>query len=252
MAEGGDAAKRQVACKVRIAEVLDGRYVKEDGWLPNYIDTGARKFSRANIIGVLVSKDSDAESGAVAFMLDDGSGRVSLRFFEFASSLGVGDIVNVIGRPREFGSERYVVPEVVKKITDPKWVELRKLELTKGKQEEIIASRESSNAVVKSVPNAPIREEGVMKSAVPMQPVKEESLIVEEEEFSGGIVGPAEVVSPIKKIFDAIKELDDGLGVGFDALIVKTKIDDVDIPIRKLLEQGDIFEIKPGRYKVLE
>ena len=129
-----DASKRQVAYKVRIADILNNRYIKEEGWLPNYVSVGDMKVSRANLLGVIVSKAAQEGAKDVAsydFILDDGSGRISLRFFESVQPLDVGDMVIVIGRPREFGTERYVVPEIVKKVTDPKWVELRKLELAK-------------------------------------------------------------------------------------------------------------------------
>ena len=231
MAEGGESAKRQVAHKSQIAEILNGTYVKEDGWLPNYIDTGSKKISRANLMGVLVSKDADPQSGAVTLLLDDGTGRISLRFFDFSQGFAVGDIVNVVGRPREFGSERYVVPEIIKKVTNPKWIELRKLELTKTKQEEITAKREEKKTEA--------------HQATSRQTVTEEGLEVEDEDLSDS-------TNPLSKVFEAIRSLDSGAGVGFDEIIVKTRIDDVDAPIKRLLEQGDIFEIKPGRYKVLE
>ena len=34
--------KRQIAYKVRINDLLGGKYVKEEGWNPNYIESGDR------------------------------------------------------------------------------------------------------------------------------------------------------------------------------------------------------------------
>ncbi len=237
MAEPGETQKRQIAYKIKIADILRGRYVKEEGWLPNYVDLGDVKVSRANIIGVLVSKDADEEGGSTSFMLDDGSGRISLRFFEFSDELWIGDIVNVVGRPREFGSERYIVPEFVRKVTDPKWVELRKLELAQQKHEAHEVAQENIAHSATVGPSA--------GSSGPAVSVSDSgTLVVESEDFNDN--------NPVKLVYGAIKKLDGGSGVGFDEIIVETKIDEVDGHIKKLLEQGDIFEIKPGRYKVLE
>lgn len=214
-----ESSKRQVAHKVRVADVVNNRYVKEDGWLPNYIAVGDLKVSRANLLGVIVSKSAQ-ETDVVSqnFVLDDGSGRVSLRFFEPAGLFDVGDIVNVIGRPREFGAERYIVPEIMKKVKDPKWVELRRLELAMGERSRISAKTEP----------LPAREE----------------LAVETEEV-------IEDSSPSARFLDVLRELDRGDGVGFEDLTSRIG-GDLESVAKRLLEQGDIFEVKPGRYKVLE
>lgn len=232
MAEG-DSSKRQVAYKVRIADLLNNRYVKEDGWLPNYIAVGDMKVSRANLMGVIVSKASQEggnDSAAHDFILDDGSGRVSLRFFESAGAIDVGDIVMVIGRPREFGTERYVVPEVVRKVTDPKWVELRKLELAKTKHDSA------------PQPSPQSSETGSVEMTGGYE-TSDGELDLETDDLSDE--------NPMSKIVNIIKELDDGSGAEFD--LVAAKFDgDAEQSVKKLLEQGDIFEVKPGRYKVLE
>jgi RPA family protein len=212
-----ESSKRQVAYKVEIADVLNNNYVKEEGWLPNYVAVGDKKVSRVNLLGVIVSKNFQEEGAASQnFILDDGSGRISLRFFEPGASVDVGDVVVVVGRPREFGAERYIVPEIIKKIIEPKWVKVRKLELALEKQ----------------------------KTFQKKEPVAEE-LSVETEDL-------VDDSNPLTKIISIIKELDAGAGVGFEEISVKLGTGDADAFVKKLLEQGDIFEVKPGRYKVLE
>ena len=219
----GESSKRQVAFKVRIADILNNSYVKEDGWLPNYIAVGDRKVSRVNLLGVIVSKEI-TESDVVSqnFILDDGTGRVPLRFFEPARPLDVGDIVTVIGRPREFGADRYVVPEIIRKVSDSRWVEVRKLELAAETQRYAKSGIVNDNSLSQT-----------------------EELSVETEEFT-------EDLSPLSEIVGIIKGLDAGSGVGFEEIAVKSANPDIESAVKKLLEQGDIFEVKPGRYKVLE
>ena len=216
-----DSSKRQVAFKVSVEEIMNNKYVKEDGWLPNYIAVGDKKVSRVNIIGVIVSKDIQ-ESDVVSqnFILDDGSGRLPLRFFEPKTSIDIGDVVAVIGRPREFGAERYLVPEIIKKIEDQRWVNVRRIELALEKQR--------------------MRAAPVQKMDVPA-----EELSVETEEF-------VEDSNPLNKMIRLIKEMDSGTGADFEDVSNKLGGADAESLIKKLLEQGDVFEVKPGRYKVLE
>ncbi|MBI5880494.1 hypothetical protein HZB90_00010 [archaeon] len=211
-----DSSKRQVAYKLHVSDLLNNRYVKEEGWLPNFIAVGDRKVSRVNLLGVVVSKSSqESDVPSSSFVLDDGTGSISLRFFESAI-IDVGDLVNVIGRPREFGAERYIVPEVIRKVSDSRWVEVRKLELALDH-----------------------------RSVAPSSSPAADELLVETEDFG-------ESVNPLVKIVSTIRELDSGPGVGFEEISVKLGDVNAEPFIKQLLEKGDIFEVKPGRYKVLE
>jgi RPA family protein len=198
--------KRQVAYKVRVKEILDGEYVKEEGWMPNYIRLiDGAKVSRVNLVGVVVLKTE--EQNYAGIIIDDGSGKIPVRNFENSNlfdATNIGDIVLIIGRPREFG-EKYVVPEIIKKVQDPLWIEVRKLELKK--------------------PELKVNDENAVK--------KDES-------------NPSEV------IFSLIKGEDKGDGVDVEDIIKKSNVSEADLIIRNLLEEGEIFELKPGRVKILE
>lgn len=191
--------KRHVALKVTVKDLLDGHYVKGDGdWSPNYIDTGTHKISRLNIMGVVVSKNDESNE----FLVDDGTGRIRVRSFDNKKrDHETGEIVMIIGRPRIFGDEKYVVPEIWKKIDDSAWFELRKMQLldTKGP------------AKPKDVPASQKKE---------------------------------------TDIFQIIKGMD--LGDGVDIQRIVDEVDGGERIIKELLEAGDIFEIKPGRIKILE
>lgn len=121
--------KREIAFKVSITEVLNSPYVKEEGWTPNYLSVAGKKVSRINLIATVVDKD---ESSAV---IDDSTGSIMLRTFEdnkWLVKVNVGDCVLVIGRPREYNNEKYIIPEIVKSVSS-KWGLVRKLELSKRK-----------------------------------------------------------------------------------------------------------------------
>jgi RPA family protein len=208
--------KRQTAYKVAIKDIISGKYVKEEGWLPNYIQTeDGLKISRVNLICYIVSEDNDANFNSI--IVDDGTGKIAVRSFEnqdFFQDVDIGDLVLIIGRPREFGNEKYVIAEIIKKIKDKRWIDVRKLELRQKKK---FSDRGETN----------VKQDNNLKEEV----IK---------------------TTNMEKIYNLIKELDDGDGIDTEDVIKKVNIDNAELIIKSLLEQGDIFEITPGRLKVLE
>jgi len=206
--------KRQIAYKVRIKDLLDGRYVKEDGWMPNYIESKGRQISRMNLIGVVVSKQ--LEPNYQSLVVDDGTGKIAVRTFDEKNrfdDVDIGDVLLLIGRPREYNGEKYILIEILRKVENEKWIELRKLELNKQAEQEAAQNTEEKQ-------------------------VKTEEIVEEE------------VDDTYQKIIEKIKELDKGDGADFDEIIKDIK--EGEKLIDSLLKRGEIFETKPGKLKVLE
>jgi RPA family protein len=147
--------------------------------------------------------------------LDDGSGSISARVFgeDLAKLAGVnvGDVVLVIGRPREYGSEKYVLLEIIKKVENKKWIDVRRLEL--GVKREVIVEEKEEET-------------------------KEESI---EESVVGESIGD--------KIIEFVRNNDKGDGVDIQDIVNEFKDED---EVKNLLIEGELFEVKPGRVKVLE
>ncbi len=208
--------KRQVAYIVNIKDLVDGEYVKVEGeWEPNFINIGDRKVNRVNIIATVVSTEPDSWQVAV----DDGTSLIRVRAFndnKILKGVGVGDTIILIGRPREYGGEIYIVPEIVKKVSNLAWIEVRKHELGAFKA-------------------------GPAQMRAPEQQSEEQ---VVEKVVSGK--------SETEQIYELIKTLDLGNGADHETIAVKSGIVNPDKVISALLEQGEIFETKPGRLKVLE
>lgn len=203
---------RQTAYKLPINAIINSVYVKEsEEWAPNYIKVGDKKVSRVNIIAFVVSVN---EEGNLSLVIDDGTAKISVRGFEQQPNLGVavGDIVNIIGRPREFGNEKYIVPEIIKKTTQT-WMLLRKLET---------------------------------KDFVAAMPAEKEEVIEEAEEIEGT------VLSAHEKINHFIREKDTGAGVEIDEIAKQLNEPGCEKIIEGMLKEGDIFENMPGRVKILE
>ena len=92
--------------KIRISDILDSKYKKTEGFNPNYLEVNGKKVSRINIMGVVVQKSET--NNYKTLTIDDGTGKISARNFEnnlVLDNVGVGKVVIIIGRPREFSSE---------------------------------------------------------------------------------------------------------------------------------------------------
>ncbi len=204
--------ERQVAYKVRIRDVLEGTYQKgNQEFDPNYIITQVGlKLARVNLIGVVVAKE---EAATLNINIDDGTGKINVRSFEQLPfpACSIGNIVTIIGKPRVFGTEKYILCESCKSIQDQRWVELRKLEWEKSFPKKSTEQKE----------------------------------VIEEE-----VKNEDEGTDRVTHILTIIRTLDKGSGADIEEVIKQTKQNEK--IIQDLLEQGEIFEIRPGKIKVLE
>jgi hypothetical protein len=138
----GTLQKRHIARKVRIVDFLSARYVKQEGLNPNYIALGREEVSRINVIGVVIQAAEQENGASVA--IDDGTGSVAVRSFEPLPGLkdvNLGDVVLLIGRPREFNGERYVLIESLKKVA-PGWAQVRGRELSSAMSSPVVEKTE--------------------------------------------------------------------------------------------------------------
>lgn len=220
--------KRSPAVISSISEIVNGKFVKEEGFTPNYVKTAfGEKISRANIIGSVVSKDLSQQQSPIV-LVDDGTEKITVRSFDnpgVFNNAEVGDAVIVIGKPREFGNENYIAVEILKKLNSLRWAEVRQLEL-KNKYETL----KSENASIKD-------------EIKPEEPITEQGEVADSEEKN-----------QIKNILNLISGLDKGKGAEISELIKKYNLDENETQsqVVHLLKRGDIFELRPGVLKVLE
>jgi RPA family protein len=206
--------QRSIAHKLRIVDILEAQYNKVEGANPNFLLLKNKEVSRFNVIGVIIQKriaDTNVEFG-----IDDGTGTIAARLFEDlmqAKEVMPGDVVNIIGRPREYNDEKYILVEAIKKI-DPLWAQVRGLELLRDHTEEAneyhIGTKESNNG--------------------------EENETVQNQTL---------------QLLRLIRKLDKGDGVPVEELS-GNGIGNIDRTISMLLREGEIFEVRSGRVKVLE
>lgn len=175
--------ERQIAFKLRIKEISEGDYIVEEGWKPNYLLTKkGEKVSRVNLMAVVLDKE---ENGPITnLILDDGSGKILVRSFEEIKNLkevGIGESLLVIGRIRIYNNEKYLSPEIIKKI-DKNWLKVRALELAKEVPPE-------------EAPEALLREEAEETLPTPNQKIL--NLIRELDKGEGALIEEVKESSPL-------------------------------------------------------
>lgn len=102
---------------------------------------GNRSISRVRVFGVILSRFDNISSNDtpyVSLLLDDGTDTIYLRFWEseYGSALTAkiimeqaksGQIVDVIGKIREFNDQRYIAPELISLNKTIQWEMHRRL-----------------------------------------------------------------------------------------------------------------------------
>ncbi|MBS3149587.1 hypothetical protein J4455_02725 [Candidatus Woesearchaeota archaeon] len=223
--------KRLIAYKVWINDILNSEVYKDDSEFPiSYIQVDDKKISKVNIIANVVEKFLSEDKNFASITLDDGSGAIRVKTWKEDTmkieNFNVGDIINIIGKPRTYNEESYIIPEVIKKIEDPNFEIVRKLELLKlyGK----------------------LKLNGIKMEA---KEIKENKV----DDYVEEIVVNESSENSRQLIIKLIERLDDGNGANINLVISNSNIEKENVYsiINELLTEGEIFEIKEGFVKLL-
>jgi len=175
---------------------------------------------RVSLLGMIVL----SQDGAA--ILDDGTGSVPLRGLSFEPK--VGDILNVIGRPREFGA-RHCSVEIMKVLGDARWIKVHRAKA------QLLRMRPGE--------------------APPPEPAQ----VIPDEVREAASV-PPESLDMGEAVLAAIRKLDKGEGASLTDVVAaavgadhsSTKAAEAEQAVTDLTNAGEIFELAPGRLKVLE
>ncbi len=214
--------KRATAYKVHISDLVNGKWVEK----PNgrFIVTGSGlEIQRARVMGTVVDKFISSQSDFGSITIDDGTETIRAKFWKNQNSpinkVQIGDIVDIIGKVKEYRGEVYLVPELVINVDDPNWEIVRELELM----------------VLK-----PIGETSTLKEEIG---VSEEDKTVPEEDLA----------SKITRIMEVIEKFDEGEGVDFQVIKKETglSLKELESGLTELLSDGTIYEPRPQTYRKL-
>lgn len=241
--------KRAASQRLTIDEIHKGEFVSAEGDFElNYLITDdARKVYRAKVVATVVSDPYVSDDNAYGRVnLDDGFdtiwGSVFRETTAILETIHKGDIVQVIGKIKEWQGEKQLTLEAIAPV-NPNVILLHRLEIIRAKKEhqsfiELAKTiyREEEEKIRPAKERA--KKEGVPVTIVEaldeLKYIKEKG---EEPELTKGEVVKNDILSLIEKHPDGI-EMDDIQAAFADAYTV----DEVEDAVRELLSTGEIFE----------
>jgi len=239
--------KRATALKVHIAEIMSGRWNQREGL--NYLLTRTgRRLSRVRILATVVAKFTSQDKKFASITLDDGTETIRAKAFGSFTfdSLKIGDIIDVIGKLKQYNDEIYVTPEIVMPA-DANWELLRELEIKRAAREwdrkrAMIKAYQKQTSDLSELKNL-AAEFGVSAEEV--------ESIVEAQEFGDDVKLDKEDVK--EKVLELIATCDQGEGCDYSELIERAGMDEsaLDETVQELLGEGSCFEPRPGKIKRL-
>lgn len=268
-----DKFKRLVAIKTNINNLNSAEYIEEKENESNYLLTkNQEKIFRINLVAIVLKIEQIGNITNI--LLDDGSGNIIMRLFEdnnLTKELNVGDSILTIGRVRMYNKEKYIYPEIIKKIS-PKWLKLRSIEfgVNEKVKETVINDNKNinndqtiENKKDNNLDKDIIREENA--SELNQQNKNVELIEISEEKENIEEVTEIEEITeednidedqptffdPSDKIISLIKKLDEGNGAMIEDVIEKANIEGSEKIIQNMIESGDIYQNLPGRVKIL-
>lgn len=221
---------RQTAYKLWIAEIIDADYIREEGeWESNYLDVRGIKVARVNILGTITEVFTNPAGDYTTVTIEDGSASIAIRAFKenvrLVTGLNIGDSLLVVGRPKQYQNEIYIVPEIMRKLDNPAWMKVRKaeLELTRG------TVQQKTQPMPQEASDREAREE-LIATNTPLQ----------------GDEGTRQ------KMLNLLEKQGE-LGMDIDMLIQATQTEEGEAEkiIEELIKEGEIYLSRPGVLKIV-
>jgi len=242
--------KRQIAIRSRISDLANSIFVKKEGLEPSYVLTDlGLKISKAKIVGTVVDKFISEDGNYSSITVADDTGTIRVKAFKedvnIFEKINLGDLVAIVGKIKQYSDENYIIPQIIKKIDNPNFELLHKLEILKTleiqkrifevintEKDKFSDLEELKNYLSKEYSIDPFLSEGVLEFLLQTDKIAE--------------------IDHKPLIIEKIKELDQGKGVEMSKLIEQIKIPEntaIEL-INELLEDGVCYEPHPGIIKI--
>jgi len=203
--------KRNIAYKSRIGDILIGKPIFDNERF-SFLELGSKKIVRVNIVGNIVEKyESEGEKKYIFLTLDDGSGQIKLKTF--------GD-----------DSEKFK-------------------EISQGETVIVIGLLRFFNNEVYISPE-------IIKEQNPKYLLVRKLEIEKEKSANSSPVQKEQIFAVKDKILELIKTSENEGGIELDKIIMTPSLagttpDIINQEVKKLLEEGIIFEPRPGKVRWL-
>lgn len=238
--------KRITTAKTRIKPITTGKFCRQEGYTPSYVlAPSGQKLSRVRLLATVVDKYVSETGKFAAVTIDDGTDTIRVKVFNAISmfeSIAPGDIIDVIGRIKEYNGEVYVMPEIITK-SKPDMEILREMEV-----------REAENNMRK-VRDLVLQYKSQTADMAELARMMKERFGVDEEvtESVLSVQEPQQDIDVKGTVLQLIAKLDTGQGCDYTELLEASGLpeESMDSVVNELLESGACFEPKPGKIKKL-
>lgn len=204
------------AKKTNISDIVNGEWVKKEGMEPSFVvSPNGDEISRARILGTIVAKFIAEDGNFAAMTMDDTTETIRGKVFKTVKpidSFEIGDLVDLIGKTREYNGELYIIPEIIRKVEDPNLELLRKLEIMKKPK---VERKETKATETKTEKKVTKNDKGDLR----------------------------------KDILKFIESQTDGVEYGKVLENIKGKESEIESIVNEILAEGICYEPTPGKIK---
>jgi RPA family protein len=128
--------ERMTAVRASISDITNGSFSNDNG--PHVISPFGVELRRVVIVGFVVNKfyregDDSGKKRFESITIDDGTDTIGIKVWgeedaDILESVKERILALVVGRVREYNDEVYLMPEIVRELTDPNYMSLHLLE----------------------------------------------------------------------------------------------------------------------------
>jgi len=244
---------RQVAKLSTTKELNSGKYFQREGFEPNFLLTpNGRRLSRARIVATIVDMFQNDDETYGSITLDDGNDTIQVKFFNelhVMDDFRNGDIIEVVGKVREYQGEIYLNGEILN-AQRPEKVMLHQLRHAKS-LEEWSQLRET----VKQLKESGKDQDEIEKEMAGKLNENEVDAVMQSfgESFSQSET-EEDRENLEREVLEAVEKLDEGEGADYSDILEEVEEaneDQLEDTINALLSDGTCYEPKPGKIKKL-
>jgi len=244
--------KRQTAKMTDTDELNKGKYFQREGFEPNFLLTvDGRRLSRARLVGTVVDSFINDDETYGSLTIDDGNDTTQIKFFNEVQRMEdyeIGDILEVVGKVREYQGQIYLDGEVLKKSEVEKELlhQLRK----RKREEEWSQIRET----VKQLKESGKDQEEIEKEMAGKLDEEEVDALLQSFGETFDNAGTEEDRENLEReVLEAIEDLDEGDGADYSEIVdgIDEPEDKLEDTINGLLSDGTCYEPQPGKIKKL-
>ncbi len=244
---------RQVAKITTTRELNSGKYFQQEGFDPNYLLTPeGRRISRGRLVATVVDTFVNEDETYASLTVDDGEDTIQIKFFnelELMRDFSTGDIIEVVGKVREYQGEIYFNGEILRSQKPVKEF-LHKLRYKKHVEE-----WKQMYDTIKQLKESGKSQDDIEKEMAGKLNAEEVDAVLQSFGEHFDTVETEETVENLERdVLDAVEKLDEGEGADYSEILETVEDateDQLEDTINSLLSDGTCYEPKPGMIKKL-